>query len=89
MKISLCFLEVHNMPRNETYRKNILKVLGEAKEPLGIETIKEKAGVKVWETAKAILLELVFESKIAGMKTGKSWVFGRPETMDHAMITRR
>ena len=49
--------------------------------PLGIETIRKKTGIRVWETAKAILLELVVEGRIAGMKTGKSWVFGRPETM--------
>lgn len=76
------------MTRNEEYRRSILKVLGEADEPLGIETIKAKAGIKVWETAKAILLELLTEGKIAGMKTGKSWIFGRPETMVIVMVSR-
>jgi len=63
------------------YRDSVLKVIREADMPLGIETIRKKTGIRVWETAKAILLELVVEGKIAGMKTGKSWVFGRPETM--------
>lgn len=69
------------MPHYDKYHDSVLKVIREADMPLGIETIRKKAGIKIWETAKAILLELVVEGKIAGMKTGKSWVFGRPETM--------
>jgi len=71
------------------YRENILKALQEANRPLGIDTIRAKAGIKAWETTKAILLELMAEGKIVGMKTGKGWIFGRPEVMEVVKFERR
>ncbi len=63
------------MSNYSKYREKVLNVVREADMPLGIETIRKKAGIKIWETSKAILLELVIQGKISGMKTGKSWIF--------------
>ncbi|MBN1357571.1 hypothetical protein JW988_02270 [Candidatus Bathyarchaeota archaeon] len=70
------------MTEYEKYRESILSVVLKAECPLAIETIRRKAGIKVWETTKALLLELMVEGKIAGLKTGKSWVFSNREKMN-------
>jgi hypothetical protein len=69
------------------YRETILSVVLNADHPLGIETIRRESGIKVWETAKALLLELIIEGKISGMKTGKSWVFSKHEKMNVIHMT--
>ena len=63
------------MTNYEKYRDSILSVVLKAELPIGIETVRKKSGIKVWETAKALLLELLIEGRLSGIKTAKSWVF--------------
>ena len=77
------------MSSYEKYREEILNVIQKADRPLSIENVRTRVGIKIWETAKALLLELLVEGKILGLKTGKSWVFGRPETMTPVMILKK
>jgi hypothetical protein len=72
----------------ENYKECLLKTLREANEPLAIETLRVISGIKCWETAKALLLELVMEGKVVGLKTSKSWIFGMPEVMEPIMIKK-
>lgn len=43
--------------------------------PMDVENIRLKAGLKNWESTKAILLEMVLLGTIMGQKTTKSWIF--------------
>jgi len=42
---------------------------------MDVEKIRDEAGIKNWQTAKANLLELMINGSILGQKTSKSWVF--------------
>ena len=52
-----------------------LEALQRVKNPQTIEAVRVAASIGNWETAKAILLELLAEGKIKGMRTSSSWVF--------------
>ena len=52
-----------------------MEVLEEAVMPMDVENIRIKAGLKNWESTKAILLEMVLQGTITGQKTTKSWIF--------------
>jgi hypothetical protein len=61
--------------KDNDYKSNILEVLSQAEKPMDIYNIKVKAGIKNWETCKAILLELLIEGKIKGQRSTKGWTF--------------
>ena len=61
-------------PRNES-RTRVLHHLSLTEIPQTVEAIRTAAGIGNWQSAKAILLELLAEGKIKGMKTSSSWVF--------------
>jgi hypothetical protein len=42
---------------------------------MDVENVRLRAGLKNWESTKAILLEMVLQGAIQGQKTTKSWVF--------------
>jgi len=65
------------IPKKNTrdLRGAILNVLRESDILLDVENIRVKAGLKNWESTKAILLELVLDRKIQGHRTSKGWVF--------------
>jgi len=42
---------------------------------MDVENVRLKAGLKNWESTKAILLEMVLQGAIQGQKTTKSWIF--------------
>jgi len=52
-----------------------MEVLEEAVMPMDVENIRVRAGLKNWESTKAILLEMVLQGTIIGQKTTKSWIF--------------
>jgi hypothetical protein len=52
-----------------------MEVLEEAVMPMDVENIRIRAGLKNWESTKAILLEMVLQGTIIGQKTTKSWIF--------------
>ena len=66
-----------------SYRNRVLDVLENSKIPMDIESIRKEAGIGNWQTAKAILLELLVEGIVKGQKSTKSWTFwiskGNPE----------
>jgi hypothetical protein len=63
------------MQKENGYAEKIIETLTNAKMPLAIETIRERAEIGNWETALKHCLELMIERKILGQKTSKSWVF--------------
>lgn len=56
-------------------QQRIMEVLEEAVMPMDVENIRVRAGLKNWESTKAILLEMVLQGTIIGQKTTKSWIF--------------
>jgi hypothetical protein len=60
--------------RNST-REKIRDVLKESQIPMDVENVRLRAGLKNWESTKAILLEMVLQGSILGQKTTKSWIF--------------
>jgi len=42
---------------------------------MDVESIRAEAGIGNWQTAKAILLELLVEGLVKGQKSTKSWTF--------------
>lgn len=54
----------------------LLKLLEEAQRPVSVDYVAYNLGIS-WVTAKALLLELVLEGKIEGIKTTKSWIFSK------------
>jgi len=72
----------------ELRKRRILKALEKnSTQPLSVDAIAHITGLH-WLTAKALLLELMAEGKIAGMKTSKAWVFGLPQTMKVVKLSK-
>ena len=63
------------MPSNREARERISEVLKQSDIPMDVENIRMRAGLKNWESTKAILLEMVLQGSIQGQKTTKSWIF--------------
>ncbi|MCL6579635.1 MAG: hypothetical protein K6T73_09675 [Candidatus Bathyarchaeota archaeon] len=63
----------------ESYKQKILGCLKEAALPLGVENIRVACNIGNWNTALKHCLELLFQGKIRGQKTSKSWVFWAEE----------
>jgi len=43
--------------------------------PMDVENVRVRAGLKNWESTKALLLEMTLQGVIQGQKTTKSWIF--------------
>ncbi len=72
------------------YHERIMEILNESDIPMDVENVRLKAGLKNWESTKAMLLELVLQGRIEGQKTTKSWIFWiRGETADTKFGSRR
>jgi len=56
-------------------KERIRDVLKESEIPMDVENVRVKAGLKNWESTKAILLEMVLQGSVLGQKTTKSWIF--------------
>lgn len=59
------------------YKDAILRLLAAASQPLDVERIRVECGIGNWQTALKHCLELLYDGKIRGVKTSKSWVFFR------------
>ncbi len=57
------------------YQARILETLNQSAIPMDVENIRLNAGLKNWESTKALLLELVILGKVLGQKTTKGWIF--------------
>lgn len=56
-------------------KERIREVLKKSEIPMDVENVRVKAGLKNWESTKAILLEMVLQGTVLGQKTTKSWIF--------------
>ncbi len=56
---------------------------------MDVENIRLKAGLKNWESTKAILLELVILGKIVGQKTTKGWIFWTNDSFNAGFFKKR
>ena len=63
------------MIRDYKYHEKVLGLLETSDIPLAIESVRKYCGIGSWVTAKSILLELLLEKRVSGIKTSKSWVF--------------
>ena len=63
------------MVTNSERHERIIDVLKDAKAPQSVEAVRAAAGLGSWEAAKALLLELLVEERIKGMRTSTSWIF--------------
>jgi hypothetical protein len=52
-----------------------MRVLRNSPVPLDVENVRLNAGMKNWESAKSILLEMVLEGAVQSKRTSKSWLF--------------
>lgn len=64
--------------RAEIYKETILRILEESNIPLRTETVRKRAGIPNWLTAKSLCLELALLGKIEATKTSGSWIFASP-----------
>jgi hypothetical protein len=62
------------MARTSQHEK-IKATLQESAMPMDVENVRLSAGLKNWESTKALLLEMVLRGEISGQKTTKSWIF--------------
>jgi len=63
------------MPFVPGYENRTIEVLKTADMPLDVENVRKRAGIRNWQTAKALLFELLAKGNISAVKTSKSWVF--------------
>jgi len=63
------------MPFIKGYGNRAIEVLKAAEMPLDIENVRRRAGIRNWQTAKALLFELLAKGSVSAIKTSKSWVF--------------
>ena len=69
------------MAVRNSHQQKIIEVLEEAMMPMDVENVRLRAGLKNWESTKAILLEMVLLGMIMGQKTTKSWIFWTASTV--------
>lgn len=62
------------------YKKQILRVLKNKKNPYDVEKIRVSSGIGNWNTAMHHLLELFIDGKIHAQKTSKGWIFWAKES---------
>ena len=76
---------------NREAREKVREVLRESDIPMDVENIRLRAGLKNWESTKAILLEMVLQGSILGQKTTKSWIFwiNTPLALTQRQVKRR
>jgi hypothetical protein len=63
------------MVARNSQRERIKEVLGKSLIPMDVENVRVGAGLKNWESTKALLLEMTLQGVIHGQKTTKSWIF--------------
>ena len=68
-------MEELKMGDRSSAKERIRDALKESEIPMDVENVRVKAGLKNWESTKAILLEMVLQGSVLGQKTTKSWIF--------------
>src|SRR6266849_9156731 len=59
------------------YKQRIVDAVDGSDLPLSVDNVRSTAGLSNWESTKALLLELLLEGKVAGMRTARGWIFWR------------
>jgi len=59
------------------YKQRIVDAILSSDLPLSVDNVRTAAGLSNWESTKALLLELLLEGKVAGMRTARGWIFWR------------
>jgi hypothetical protein len=68
-------MELQTVPERGSCKERIVQVLENSLVPMDIENVRLSAGMKNWESTKAILLEMVLQGSIRGQRTSRSWIF--------------
>ena len=66
---------LRGMGERNPYRERIRDVLQASSMPMDVENVRQRTGLKNWESTKALLLEMVLLGTIMGEKTTKGWIF--------------
>jgi len=77
------------MTSRSSAKERIRDVLKESEIPMDVENVRVKAGLKNWESTKAILLEMVLQGSVLGQKTTKSWIFWINTPIALSQVSRR
>jgi hypothetical protein len=59
----------------DAYKRSVRRLLAKNSRPLHVEKIRKACHMGNWQTALKHCLELLYEGKIQGIKTSKSWLF--------------
>ncbi len=70
-------------PPTAVYKQRILDALRSSSLPLAVENVRITAGLHNWESTKALLLELMVERRIKGLRTAKGWIFWHQDQFNH------
>jgi hypothetical protein len=73
--INFANVMAEKMGARNSYKDKIRDVLAESTMPMDVENVRQRSGLKNWESTKAILLEMVLLGAIAGQQTTKGWIF--------------
>ena len=73
--INVVSVLAEKMVARNSYKDKIGDVLAESTMPMDVENVRQRTGLKNWESTKAILLEMVLLGAIAGQQTTKGWIF--------------
>ena len=60
---------------SEDLSAKVLDVLRNASQPLSIDAVRYRTEIRSWDKARALLLELLYEKNVVGIKSSKSWIF--------------
>jgi CRISPR/Cas system-associated endonuclease Cas3-HD len=60
--------------KDEKLRAKVLAVVNESERPVDITYVASKLSL-TWPTTRVLLLELVTEKKLYGLRTSSAWVF--------------
>lgn len=70
----------HNVrPTTAQYKQRVLDAVRMSNLFLSVENVRTRAGLTNWESTKALLLELVVEKQIKGLRSSKGWFFWHPD----------
>jgi len=61
--------------KKRNYKNDILTFLASTSQPQDVEKIRIECKIGNWQTALKHCLELLYDEKIQGIKSSKSWVF--------------
>lgn len=57
------------------YKERIVRLLRKNPQHLDVEKIRIACGIGNWQTALKHCLELLYDGRIQGVKSSKSWIF--------------